>query len=294
MDRRAAHRRVPVGATVAFGGMRGPRADSRSAEIRRVGDLDVHVWPQATDLGVDALITTCEGGVSGGPYRSLNLGLHVGDDPSAVRENRRRAARALGAGTDELVVANQVHGVEVAVVTADDSGRGACDTHDAIDGTDALVTRTAGPVLVTLVADCAPILLVDPTARVLATVHAGWRGAVAGAVAAAVRTMESLGAHRAGIFAWIGPTVDAATYEVGPEVAEAARDALGEHVSAALQPMGERWRFDVAEANRVQLLTAGVRDDHVHRSPYTTGDGRFFSDRAARPCGRFGLLARLH
>lgn len=273
--------------------MSGPLVESGTAEICRLGDLDVHVWPVVSDLGVDALVTTRHGGVSTGAYRSLNLGLHVGDDPSAVRENRRRAARALGAGTDQLVFANQVHGTRVAVVTADDAGRGARDAGDAIGGTDALVTRTKGPVLVTLVADCAPILLVDPDAGVLATVHAGWRGAVAGTVVTTVRAMASLGARPAGTFAWIGPTVAAATYEVGPEVAEAARNGLGEHASAVLQPAGERWHFDVAEANGIQLRTAGVPEEHVRRSPFSTGGDHFFSDRAARPCGRFGLLARL-
>lgn len=273
--------------------MAAPSLDDGAAEIRRVGELDVHVWPAVAALGVDAFVTTRHGGVSTGPYRSLNLGLHVEDDPDSVRENRRRAARALDAGLEELVFANQVHGTDVAVVTTADAGRGAAGVDDAIAGTDALVTRTAGPVLVTLVADCAPILLVDPDARVLATVHAGWRGAVAGTVAAAVRTMASLGARPASTIAWIGPTIPAAGYEVGPEVAEAARDGLGGDVAAALEPAGDRWHFDVAEANRIQLLAAGVPDDQVHRTRFTTGDDRFFSDRAARPCGRFGLLARL-
>lgn len=285
--------RAAAGPAVAFGEMVGPRVDNGTAEIQQLDGLDVHVWPSVADLGVDAVVTTRHGGVSTGPYRSLNLGLHVGDDPAAVRENRRRVARAFGAGTDELVFANQVHGVRATVVTADDAGRGAADDGDAIAGTDALVTRACGPVLVTLVADCAPILLVDPAARVLATVHAGWRGAVAGTVVEAVRAMQALGARPAGTVAWIGPTVTATTYEVGPDVAEAARAALGDRASAALEPAGDRWRFDVTEANRIQLLAAGVPERHVHRSPFTTGDDEFFSDRAARPCGRFGLLARL-
>jgi len=270
-----------------------PHVDSGSAEIRRVGGLDAHVWPGVAALGVDAIVTTRAGGVSTGPYCSLNLGLHVGDDPDAVRENRRRAAHAFGAALDDLVFATQVHGVRSEVVTGDDAGKGARAVDDAIAATDALVTCDTGPVLVTLVADCAPILLVDPDAHVLATVHAGWRGAVAGTVAAAITTMQGLGGRPTRTVAWIGPAVDAATYEVGPEVAEAARTRLGAQAAAVLAPMGDRWRFDVAEANRRQLLAAGVPEHHVHRSQFTTGDDRFFSDRAARPCGRFGLMARL-
>ena len=273
--------------------MFGPLVESGTAEIRCIGELEALLWPAVADLGVDALVTTRAGGVSTGPYGSLNLGLHVGDDPDAVRENRRRAAHAIGAGLDDLVFANQVHGVRAAVVTENDAGKGARRVEDAIAGADALVTRAVGPVLVTLVADCAPILLVDPDARVLATVHAGWRGALAGTVAAAIAAMEGLGARPAHIFAWIGPVVDAATYEVGPEVAEAASAALGDQAPAVLAPMGDRWRFDVAEANRRRLLAAGLPEHHVHRPQFTTADDRFFSDRAARPCGRFGLMARL-
>lgn len=264
-----------------------------SAEIRHIDGLDVHTWPRSADLGVDALITTRRGGVSTGPYRSLNLGLHVGDHPDAVRENRRRAARAMDVDLADLVFAHQVHGTRASVVTDADAGKGARDMDGAVAATDALVTSTRGPVLVTLVADCAPILLVDPDAGVLATVHAGWRGAVTGTVAAAITTMERLGGRAAGIFAWIGPAVDPATYEVGPEVADAARSGLGAQAPAALMPAGDRWRFDVAEANRQQLLAAGVPEHQVHRSSFKTGDDHFFSDRAVRPCGRFGLMARL-
>ncbi|MGH8980175.1 MAG: polyphenol oxidase family protein [Acidimicrobiales bacterium] len=263
-----------------------------TAELRHAAGLDV-VWPAIAEAGVDALVTTRDGGVSTGPYHSLNLGLHVGDDPASVRENRRRAAAALGAGVDELVFAQQIHGTRAATVTAADAGRGTHEAGNAIAATDTLVTRTPGPVLVTLAADCSPILLVDPGARVLATVHAGWRGAVGGAVAEAVHTMESLGARAATTLAWIGPTVAADTYEVGSEVADAARARLGADAAGVLTPAGDRWHFDVAGANLVQLLAAGVPGHQVHRCRFTTGDGRFFSDRAARPCGRFGLLARL-
>jgi YfiH family protein len=250
-------------------------------------------WPGLATLGVDAVVTTRAGGVSGGPYASLNLGLHVGDDPEAVVENRRRAAAALGASLDELVFGTQVHGTHAAVVGPDQAGRGARRQDDALPATDALVTGSNGPVLATLVADCSPILLVDPDARVLATVHAGWRGALRGVGDAAVAAMVSVGARVDRIRAVIGPTVSFGRYEVGPEVAEAAAAALGPRAADVLAAHGERWRFDVAGANRLRLLAAGLAGGNVCVSPCTTDDPRFFSDRSARPCGRFGLLARL-
>lgn len=264
-----------------------------TAKLARAGDVEVLTWPMLAELGVDAAFTARDGGVSTGPYRSLNLGLHVGDEPAAVAENRRRAAAALGAPVDDLVFGVQVHGAHASVVTARDAGRGARSTADAVPDTDALVTATPGPVLVTLVADCSPILLVDPDARVLATVHAGWRGAVHDTVGAAIGAMATLGASAPRTVAVIGPTVSPSGYVVGPEVEAAARASLGAAAQTVLWEHGDRWRFDVSGANRAKLVAAGVPPESVHTSPYGTGDGRFFSDRAARPCGRFGLLARL-
>jgi len=270
-----------------------PPPGTGAAELSRAGEIEVLSWPWLAELGVDAVVTTRECGVSTGTYRSLNLGLHVGDDPEAVVENRRRAASALGAGLDDLVFAQQVHGTTATVVGARDAGRGARSVDDAIAACDALVTAEAGPVLVTLVADCSPVLLVDPHARVLATVHAGWRGAVDGAVRAALGTMASLGARADRVVAVIGPTVSPSTYVVGPDVAGASRAAFGAGAEAVLVEHGGAFRFDVAEANRLQLRASGVRAERIWSSPFTSGDGPFFSDRTARPCGRFGLLARL-
>jgi hypothetical protein len=258
------------------------------------GDLPVHRWPALAAAGVEVVVTTRHGGVSSGPYRSLNLALHVGDDPDAVAENRRRAAAALGASPTDLVLGNQVHGNGAVVVTGTDRGRGVHDQADTVPDADALVTAEPGPVLVTLVADCVPIVLVDPTARVLATVHAGWRGTAAGVVASALTAMAGLGADPARVLAGIGPAVAPAAYRVGDEVAEALR-AAGCGGGGVLRPSGDGgWLADLPEANRLALVACGVHQDHITVDGASTGDpGPFFSDRRARPCGRFGLLARL-
>jgi polyphenol oxidase len=270
-----------------------PLPNAAGPFLGRAGGLEVLRWPVLDALGVDAVVTTRHGGVSGGPYRSLNLGLHVGDDPDAVLENRRRAAATLGAGLSDLVFGMQVHGAGAAVVGAVDAGRGAHDAEEAVPGTDALVTNDPAPVLVTLVADCSPVVLVDPGAGVLATVHAGWRGAVANVVGVALETMVGLGARPSRTVAAIGPTVAPDVYEVGPEVARAVTGALPDGAGQVLTASHGRWHLDVAGANHLLLLAAGVPPSQVHRSPWATDDPRFFSDRAARPCGRFGLLARL-
>jgi YfiH family protein len=262
--------------------------------LERAGDLPVLRFGALEAAGVDAVVTTRHGGVSDGPFRSLNLGLHVGDDPAAVAENRRRAAAAVGALPGDLVLCDQVHGCTATVVTGRDRGRGAAEMADAVAATDVLVTAEPGPVLVTLVADCVPMALVDPVARVLATVHAGWRGTAARVAEAAVAAMAGAGADPARVVACLGPAASPATYRVGDEVAEALSDGVGGG-DGVLSPSGDGgWLVDLWAANRRVLVAAGVPAGSVVVAEVATGgDGPFFSDRAFRPCGRFGLLARL-
>ena len=222
--------------------------------------------------GVDAVVTDRHGGESAGPYESLNLGLHVGDHPDLVHVNRERAVGLVGGVLDELAWCTQVHGRSVVLVD------GPGHAGDA----DALVTTTPGVVLMVLMADCVPILLVGD--GVIATVHAGWRGTVADVAGATVDVMRSLGAD-GDIRAYLGPAVPAERYQVGPEVVAAAdRAGLADAIAD-----GEH--FDLWAANRVLLERAGVVDVDTSGC-VPTGDD-YYSDRLVRPCGRFGLLARL-
>lgn len=263
-------------------------------ELTSVGDLPVLRWPALDATGVvDAVVTTRSGGVSVGPYESLNLGLHVGDDPVAVVANRRRAAAAVGLALDELVFCRQTHGTEVAVVGTADRGKGTHAEDDAIDATDALVTTAPDVGLVMMVADCVPLVLVDPVARVLACVHAGWRGTTQRITDAAVARMCEVGAARERLVVGIGPAIPADRYQVGDDVVEAATRAFGARASELVTPDGTgRWRFDSWRANVLALEEAGVARARVHVAGVGTG-GAFFSDRAVRPCGRFAAIARL-
>ncbi len=234
--------------------------------------LEVLTWPAFDDLDVDVQVTTRRGGVSAGPYASLNLSLNVGDDPAHVLENRRRALAALGAGLGDGVFAQQVHGAAAEVVGLADRGRGTRTGADAIPAADALVTADPGPVLAVLAADCVPVVLYDPVAHVLACAHAGWRGTVAGAAASAVRAMVSLGSRPADLVVGLGPAIAPGRYRVGAEVAEAAEKAFGERASAVLHPAGpEQWRFDLWTANRMVLQAAGVPSGQIHGTATATG-----------------------
>jgi YfiH family protein len=253
-------------------------------------------WGDAGSVGADVAVTTRVGGLSVAPYDTLNLGLHVGDDADDVVVNRGRAAGAFGVGPGDLVFARQVHGAAAVVVGRGDAGRGLGTEDDAMADADVLVTSTPGVTLVILVADCVPLALVDPAARVLAVVHAGWRGTAAGVAGAALDAMVELGADETQVRAWVGPGVEAARYQVTDEV----RDGLAGAVRPATlddgvaRPDGPgHWLVDLAAANRQQLRQRGVPVGRISDCGVTTSDERFFSDRAARPCGRFALLARL-
>ena len=264
--------------------------------LRRQGPLDVLAWPSLDALDLDALVTTRHGGVSAGGYTSLNLALHVGDEAAAVLENRRRVAAALGVDLGDFVFCEQSHGSHVTTVTAADRGRGTLRRADAIGQTDAVVTRDPGAVLVVLVADCVPIILVDPDAQVLGCVHAGWRGTVAGVTGAALHAMRSLGARPERMLAAVGPAVAADRYRVGADVAAAADRYFGGNLDGIMRADGPGWwLFDLPAANRRILRESGMPDRQIIDSGLATGgvDGLFFSDREDRPCGRFAAVARL-
>jgi hypothetical protein len=260
--------------------------------------MDILTWPAFEELNLDAIVTTRHGGVSSGSYQSLNLGLHVGDDPEDVLENRRRAAAAIGTDPADMVFCNQLHHRNVHVVTPRDRGRGALSRDHAIPETDALVTSEPGMTLVVMVADCVPVVLYDPVAHVLACVHAGWRGTVARVSEAAVEAMTSLGSRPRDIIAGLGPAIPPDRYQVGDDVVEAAEECFGgQRTARVLRPDGTgKWLFDLWEANLTVLREAGLRDDNMHVAALPTGrtgGDRFFSDRETRPCGRFAAIARL-
>jgi YfiH family protein len=253
-------------------------------------------WPEAAEAGACVAVSTRRGGVSEGAYDSLNLGLHVGDDPDRVVANRERAARAFGVPLDTVVFAEQVHGAGVSVVGAAEQGRGTRRMGDAVPATDILVTTTVGTTLAILVADCVPLALVDPVAGVLAAVHAGWRGTAARAVAHAMEAMARLGARPDRTMAYLGPAVLPARYQVTAEVPRALAGAVAPaplHPDVARPDGADHWHVDLVAANRQQLVEAGVGVARIFESGTSTADDDLFSDRAARPCGRFGLLARL-
>jgi polyphenol oxidase len=213
-----------------------------------------------------------DGGVSEGIYAGLNGGIGSNDDPTKVAENRRRMAQHLGVPREHLLTAFQIHSPDVAVASApwDTASRPRAD---------AIITRTEGLAIGITAADCGPILLVDPNARVIGAAHAGWKGALTGIVESTVEAMEKLGADRANILAAIGPLIRQYSYEVGNEFVERFIEADVEN-SLFFVPAAREGRamFDLAGLIRMRLENAGVLViDDIGIDTYS--DQRFFSYR---------------
>lgn len=229
--------------------------------------------------GVAHAFTNRLGGVSVGPYASLNLGLHVRDDPQAVWENRRRALLAAGADPELLTLGEQVHGTGLGWVEPADCGAGARDAATALPATDGLLTRERAVVLGVLVADCVPLLLADPEAGVVAAVHAGWRGTAGRIATRAVEAMVAAGADPSRILAAMGPSIGPCCYRVSPDLASRFASLFGRDVVRE-EPQGPH--LDLRLANRQALLEAGLSEAHISWQPPCTAceNHRYFSHRA--------------
>lgn len=234
--------------------------------------------------GVVAGFTDRHGGVSAGPYASFNLGAHVDDDPRAVATNRERLAARLRA---RVAFGDQVHGthvIEVAHAAALDD-----DPLVPVGTGDALVTRADDVALGVLVADCVPVLLADPDARVVAVAHAGRRGLLDGVVQATLQAMAGRGADVARVRAAIGPAVAGSSYEVPA----ALRDEVAAVVpqTAATTAWGTP-ALDLPSGVEALLRAAGVED--VRRSARDTwAEPDLFSYRREPRTGRFAGVIRL-
>ncbi|MGO9487191.1 MAG: peptidoglycan editing factor PgeF [Rhodomicrobium sp.] len=191
------------------------------------------------------------GGVSEGIYASLNCGRGSGDERDRVEENRARVAARLGAAPGRLTGPKQAHTARALIVTTP------WKLGEAPEA-DAVVTNVRGLAVAVLTADCAPILLADPDAGLVAAVHAGWKGAKGGVIESAIEAMESLGARPDRISAAIGPAISRAAYEVSPEF-KAAFLADGEaNERYFTHPGGGRPHFDLPGYVRDRLLSKSV------------------------------------
>lgn len=218
----------------------------------------------ATGAAVQGFTTRHEG-VSRPPYNSLNLGSNTFDSPHNVQGNRSLLARAFGARAERLVTVTQVHGTDLLVLDSPNPDF----AHFHKLECDGLVTNQPGVMIGICVADCVPLLLLDPVKRVAAALHAGWKGTAGGIAGKGVEALCDMFASRpADILAAIGPGIGPCCYEVDAPVMEAFRKSgVGWELFARETGKG-KWGLDLAAANKHQLLAAGIPESNIETTHY--------------------------
>lgn len=229
-------------------------------------------WLEAELPNARAAFSTRVGGVSPGPFESLNLGLLTGDEPENVRENRRRLTGALGIDPAGVLAGRQVHGAEIALHEEPQSGAPFARATAHPLEVDGHATQSRGLTPLVLVADCLPIALAGPGG--VAMVHGGWRGLAGGIVERGARAVDAVAAA-------VGPGIGRCCYEVGPEVLEAF-EPLGPGVADGRM-------LDLPEVARRLLVACGVEAVEVSESCVSCEADLFFSHR--RDAGRTGRQA---
>ena len=258
-------------------------------------------WAGPSWNGVRAFCSERAGGVSLPPYAGLNLGIHVGDDPSAVAENRARLRAELPA---EPCWLDQVHGIDVFDADASRGSQAPDQVSDSASGqappwhpprADAAITQTPGRVLAILTADCLPVVIVDEAATTLGAAHAGWRGLVGGVLESTLARMAQAAGGSPSWKAWIGPAIGPQAFEVGADVRDAflADDAGNATCFVPRADVAGKWWADLPELAARRLRRAGVTQVELSGRCTVSEPERYFSYRRDGQTGRIATLAWL-
>jgi len=241
--------------------------------------LTVLTLPKWQAEGIDIGFSTRVGGVSPVPYDTFNLGLHVGDDPTAVLENRKRWLDQWEVPWSRVAVGEQVHGTSVLWVGEEDSGRGVRELETAIPAVDGLVTQsTVG--LMAFFADCVPLFFYFPDIQAVGIAHAGWRGTAHKMGQKVLECVEKAGGRADNAWVAIGPSIGPCCYSVDERVAAEFRENFTETPFLSRQEEGH-YLLNLWEANRMTLLEKGVRPENIDVAETCTADNTewFFSHR---------------
>ena len=219
-----------------------------------------------------AFSTTRHGGYSTGQYGEFNINRFCGDDEDAIAHNHKALCLLLGIDNNRLLMPHQVHRAEVACIDAPFLELTPAERKEKLESIDAVMTNVPGVCIGVSTADCIPILLYDQQKRVVAAVHAGWRGTVQRIAKKAVEVMKATyGSSPSDLLAQIGPGISLKSFEVGQEVYDAfAAEGFSMEPISCLMPSsqgvgnGEKWHIDLPACNCQQLLEAGLRSEQIH------------------------------
>jgi polyphenol oxidase len=260
-------------------------------KLRENGGVSAYTFEIFDQKGLIHGMFTRMGGVSPAPWSSLNLGGTVGDERVNVIENRRRIFASVNRPVESIYDAWQVHGIHA---IAAESPRPLEDAHQKAD---IILTDQPQVTLFMRFADCVPIFLYDPRRKVVSIVHAGWKGTLAKACTAAVDAMRvTYGCSPTDILTAIGPSICKSCYEVGGDVVDQARLSFLDEAVKILEKHSERYYLDLWEANRIALLEAGIKENHIQVSGLCTAEDTslWFSHRGeGGKTGRNGALIAL-
>lgn len=256
----------------------------------KLDSIEVLLSPRLLrESSILVLFTTRHGGVSPFPYDSLNLGFHVGDRDDNVIKNRTRLCRQLEIESDKLTTAKQVHGNGVAIIDPALVGSGSKNYESAVPDADALITAFPQVPLAIFLADCLPLVLVEPELRVIGLVHAGWKGMEQQIIKWAVKTMkQDFKASERRLLAFIGPAIGNCCYNV-----DAARADIFKDIPGAVREGSESLYLDLPALARYQLQECGLQTKNVFEAGMCTSclNDRFFSHRRQLVTGRQAALA---
>lgn len=233
--------------------------------------------------------TTRIGGCSEGNYFSLNLGFNSGDNPRNVKANLLTLCEALKITLNQLVLPNQTHSSTVKTITSDYVSAGTSERKRFLNETDAVITNLQGVCIAIKTADCIPILFFDQKLKVVAAVHAGWRGTAQSIVLKTINKMaEDFGSEASGLFVGIGPSISQAFYEVGEEVWGQFSPEFYHETNPG---KADKRLLDLWSANLDQLIAAGIPENQIESAKICTWSDRdqFFS--ARRDGSKSGRMA---
>lgn len=261
-------------------------------------ETQIYEIPSFTETGlVSHGFTTRLGGRGKPPFETLNLALHVGEEPETVIANRQIVSSVLGGQMENIVSAQQVHGVNIRIVTSDDAGRGAYAYDTAILDTDGLITNIPGLLLATFYADCVPIFIFDPLKKVVASVHAGWKGTVGRIGALAVKKMtDTFGSNPKDCMVGVGPSIGPCCYEVDEPVIARFQKEFGWLDQILEINSNGRARLNLWQANRKIMVEAGIMPNNIELANICTccNPDKLFSYRGENgTTGRMGAFIML-
>nr|WP_255639801.1 peptidoglycan editing factor PgeF [Aquibacillus saliphilus] len=233
-------------------------------------------------------ITTRLGGISKSPFDSMNMGLHVPDNPEDVLKNRMILSNILDVSLDNWVMGEQVHGTEINLISQDQIGRGSRSHQDTLAGIDGIITNQSGVLCTAFFADCVPLFFYDPETKWIGIAHAGWRGTVDQIAVKMVDRLIGVGVNKESLLAAIGPSISSSNYEVDAQVIAHVPEYMKD-IAAKANKNG-RYLLDLRQLNKEYLLQAGILDENISVTNYCTytDEKLFYSHR--RDQGKTGRM----